>query len=191
MTTMFALDTDKQLVTAAISHLVRPGSEQKYEQWLHHVSGIAQQFPGYSGVSFIRPQDATYPEYTILLKFDCYQHLKEWLDAPIRERWIENVKPLVQHDQSMQVLSGLETWFTLPKKRTEYSPERYKMSILTALMVFVIAELLKILLTPILIGLPHLLQSLLLTVITVFCLMYLVMPRVTRLFYRWLYPKQI
>ena len=89
----------------------------------------------------------------------------------------------------MQVLSGLETWFTLTKKRTEYSPKLYKMSILTALMVFVIAEPLNILLTPILIGLPYLLRSLLLTVLTVFCLMYLVMPRVTRLFYRWLYPK--
>ncbi|MCW6054016.1 antibiotic biosynthesis monooxygenase [Microcoleus sp. A2-C5] len=183
------LDTDKQPVTAAISHLVKPGREQEYEQWLHDVSGVAQQFDGHCGVSFIRPHDSSHPEYAIVLKFDCYKHLKEWMDSPVRQRWIDKVQPLVQQDQNVEILTGLETWFTLPGKLVQHPPKRYKMAILTGLAVFVVVQLLGALLAPALTVLPPLVRSFVLTLLTVFCLTYLVMPRVTRLFYRWLYPK--
>ena len=188
---MFALDSDKQQVTAAISHLVKPGREQEYEQWLHDISRIAQEFEGHCGVSFIRPQDSTNPEYAIVLKFDCYKHLKEWMDSPVRQRWIDKAKPLVQQDQDVQILTGLETWFTLPGKLVQHPPKRYKMTILTALAVFAVAQILGIIVVPALIGLPPLLRSFALTVFTVFLLTYVVMPRVTQLFYHWLYPKRV
>jgi uncharacterized protein len=184
------LDTDKQQVTATISHLVKPGREQEYEQWLHDISGVAQQFDGHCGVSFIRPQDSTHPEYTIVLKFDCYKHLKAWMDSPVRQRWIDKAKPLVQQDQNVQILTGLETWFTLPGKLVQHPPKRYKMALLTSLAVFAIAQALGIIVAPALVGIPPLLRSFLLTVCTVFLLTYVVMPRVTRLFYHWLYPNR-
>ncbi|HEY9849812.1 MAG TPA: antibiotic biosynthesis monooxygenase [Leptolyngbyaceae cyanobacterium] len=184
-----ALDTDRQPITAVISHLVKQGCEEEYEQWLRDISAVAQQFEGHAGVSFIRPQDAAHPEYVIILKFDCYKHLKEWMDSPTRQRWIDLVKPLVQQDQNVQILTGLETWFTLPGKLVQHPPKRYKMAILTSLAVFAVAQLLGILIAPGLTVLPPLVRSLVLTVLTVFCLTYLVMPRVTRLFYGWLYPK--
>jgi uncharacterized protein len=63
------------------------------------------------------------------------------------------------------------------------------MSILTALAVFAVAQVLGLVLTPALIGLHFLLRSFVLTMVTVFILTYVVMPRVTQLFYGWLYPK--
>jgi uncharacterized protein len=189
MTPAIVLDTDKQIVTVAITHLVKPGREPEYERWLHNISGVAQQFEGHVGVSFIRPQDAAYPEYAIVLKFDCYKHLKQWLDSPVRQRWIDKAKPLVQQDQDMQILTGLETWFTLPGKLVQHPPKRYKIAILTALAVFAVAQLMSAIVAPGLTVLPPLVRSFVLTVLTVFCLTYLVMPRVTRLFYRWLYPR--
>jgi uncharacterized protein len=185
------LDSDRQLVTAVISHLVKPGQEQAYEQWLHDVSDVAQQFAGHAGVDFVRPVDTSYPEYAIILKFDCYQHLRAWLDSPIRQRWIDQVQPLVQHDQKVQVLTGLETWFTLPGKLVQRPPKRYKMAILSALAVFVVAQGLGLVVAPVLTSLPPLGRSFVLTLVTVFILTYVVMPRVTRLFYRWLYPKPL
>jgi uncharacterized protein len=181
-------ESDRQQVTAVVSHLVKPGWERDYERWLHDISEVAQQFEGHMGVSLIRPQDPTYPEYAIVLKFDCYKHLKQWLDAPIRQHWIDKVKPLVQQNQEVQILTGLETWFTLPGKLVQHSPKRYKMAILSALAVFAVAQLLGATIAPALKVLHPLLRSFVLTVLTVFCLTYLVMPRVTRLFYHWLYP---
>jgi uncharacterized protein len=183
------LDSEKQIVTAVICHLVKPGREQAYEQWLHDISVVAQQFAGHAGVSFVRPIDLSHPEYTIILKFDCYQHLKAWMDSPIRQRWIDKVKPLVQSDQTVQVLTGLETWFTLPGRLVQQPPKRYKMAILTALAVFAVVQVLGLLAAFALTSLHPLLRSFLLTVATVFVLTYVVMPRVTRLFYSWLYPK--
>jgi uncharacterized protein len=189
--TQAILESDRQIVTAVICHLVKSGQESAYEQWLHDVSLVAQQFPGHAGVSFVRPADASYPEYVVILKFDCYQHLKAWLDSPIRQRWIDRVKPLVESDQKVQILTGLETWFTLPGKLVQRPPKRYKMAVLTAIAVFAVAQSLGLLLAPSLISLTPLVRSFVLTVITVFILTYVVMPRLTRLFYRWLYPKSL
>jgi uncharacterized protein len=191
MMTEEILDNDQQLVTAVICHLIKPGQEQAYEQWLHDISTVAHQFTGHAGVSFVRPTDANRPEYAIILKFDCYQHLKAWMDSPIRQKWIDKAQPLVQSVQKVQVLTGLETWFTLPGKLVQQPPKRYKMVILTVLVVFAVAQGLGLLVAPALIGLPPLGRSFLLTLVNVLILTYVVMPRVTRLFYRWLYPKSL
>jgi uncharacterized protein len=187
--TQAILDSDQQLVTAVIYHLVKPGQEEAYEQWLRDVSAVAQQFSGHAGVSFVRPTDLSNPEYTIILKFDCSQYLKAWMDSPIRQQWMEKVKPLVQKDQSVQVLTGLETWFTLPGKPVQRPPKRYKMAILTTLGAFAVAQVLSLTVAPALTSLDPMLRSFLLTILNIFALTYVVMPRVTRLFYRWLYPK--
>lgn len=187
--TTFTLQNDNQSVTAVICHLVKPGQEQVYEEWLHDISAVAQQFEGHSGVSFVRPEDRTHPEYAIILKFDRYANLKKWMDSAVRQHWIDKAKPLVQEDQKVQILTGLETWFTLPGQLVKHPPARYKMAILTIATIFLLAQLLQPLFTLILVGFPPLLRALVMTIVNVLLLTYVVMPRVTRLFYRWLYPK--
>lgn len=184
-----AIDSDKQQVTAVISHAVKPERQQEYEQWLHDISAVAQQFEGHCGVSFIRPKDPASLEYAIILKFDSYRNLKRWMDSPTRQSWIEKVKPLVQSDEDVQILTGFETWFTLPGRLIKQPPKRYKMAILTSLAVFAVSQLLGYVIGPLLQFSPGLLRALISVTLTVFLLTYVVMPRVTRLFYRWLYPK--
>lgn len=176
-------------VTAVISHIVRPGREQGYEAWFHGIAADARKFKGHLGVSTIRPHDHAHPEYVVILKFDCYNNLKTWLESDIRQEWIERLQPLIEKPEAIQTLTGLETWFTLPDKPMKAPPPRYKMSILTTLAVFAIAQVLGLVIAPALISLHFLLRSFVLTVVTVFILTYVVMPRVTRLFYGWLYPK--
>ncbi|WNZ45240.1 antibiotic biosynthesis monooxygenase [Leptolyngbya boryana CZ1] len=176
-------------VTAMISHIVRPGREQGYEAWFHGIATDARKFKGHLGVSTIRPHDHTHPEYVVILKFDCYNNLKTWLESDIRQEWIERLQPLIEKPEAIQTLTGLETWFTLPNKPMKAPPPRYKMSILTALAVFAVAQILGLVMTPALINLHFLLRSFVLTAVTVFILTYIVMPHVTRLFYGWLYPK--
>ena len=110
----FSVKNENLPVTAVISHLVKPGCEREYEKWLQGISAAAEQFEGHCGVSIIRPQDHTYPEYVIILKFDRYANLKNWLESDIRQHWIERSERLVQKPQNLQTLTGLEAWFTLP-----------------------------------------------------------------------------
>jgi hypothetical protein len=175
-------------VTAIISHVVRPGREQGYEEWFHGIAADARRFNGHLGVSTIRPQDHAHPEYVVILKFDRYDNLKTWLESDVRRQWVERLQPLIEKPESIQTLTGLETWFTLPSQPLKAPPLRYKMALVTWLGVFVTLAVLSRLLAPLLSRLPILLNQLVTTGLVVACLTYLVMPRLTKLFKRWLYP---
>ena len=175
-------------VTAIISHLVRTGREQGYEEWLHGIATAAHQFKGHLGVSVIRPSDHVHPEYVAIVKFDHYDNLKTWLESSVRQEWLERLQPLIEKPETIQTLTGLETWFTLPNKPMTAPPPRYKMAIVTWLGVSFTIPILNHFLVPFLAGLPALLRTLLVTGLTVALLTYVIMPRLTQLFRKWLYP---
>ena len=184
---MKSIDDDRQ-ITAVLSQLVRSGRESGYEEWLKGVSAAAAKFPGHCGVSIIRPKNSAHPEYVIILRFERYCDLKNWLESDIRKEWIERSRPLVQQPQDIQMLTGLETWFNLPDKTLKPAPPNYKMAVVTWLGVQVITILISYFFTPFLSKLPFLLNLSLANALVVIGLTYLVMPGLTRLFYRWLYP---
>lgn len=181
-------EQNDQPVTAVISHLVKPERRDDYERWLHGIASAAQQFEGHMGVSIIRPDDPTYPEYVSILRFDHYINLRQWLESEVRKNWLNWAKPLIQKDETVQTLTGLEAWFTLPDRPLKRPPKRYKMAILTTLAVYTLSNLLGHVLTPLLSGIPAWLRSLLIIALVVVLLTYVVMPQLTRLFYPWLYP---
>ena len=175
-------------VTAIISHVVRSGREQGYEEWFHGIATDARKFKGHLGVSAIRPRDHAHPEYVVILKFDRYNNLKTWLESEVRQEWIERLQPLIEKPEAIQTLSGLETWFSLPNQPFKSSPPRYKMALVTWLGVFITLAVLSRLLAPLLSRLPVLLNQFITTGLVVALLTYLIMPRLTQLFRKWLYP---
>ena len=180
---------DIQPVTAIISHVVRSGRKQGYEEWIRGIGVAAKTFEGHQGVSIIRPRDRARPEYVVILRFDCYDHLKQWLESETRREWIERLQPLIEKPEDIQTLTGLETWFTLPESPLKTPPRRYKMALVTWLGVFVTLAILSRLLAPLLSRLPLLLSQLVTTGLVVCLLTYFVMPNLTRLFHRWLHPR--
>ncbi len=181
-------DEETHQVTAIISHFIRSGREQGYEEWLHGIATDAHQFKGHLGVNVIRPCDPTHPEYVAIVRFDHYNNLKTWLESSVRQEWLERLQPLIEKPETIQTLTGLETWFTLPNKPMKAPPPRYKMAVVTWLGVFLTISILNRLLVPLLVGLPVLLTTLLVTGLTVALLTYGIMPRLTQLFRKWLYP---
>lgn len=175
-------------VTAVISHVVRAGREEGYEEWFHGIAADARKFTGHLGVSAIRPQDHAHPEYVVILKFDCYNNLKTWLESDVRREWIERLQPLIERPENIQTLSGLETWFALPNRPMKAPPPRYKMALVTWVGVFSTIFVLNWVLTPLLLGFPAILRLLISTGVTVLLLTYVIMPRLTQLFRKWLYP---
>ncbi|TFI54867.1 antibiotic biosynthesis monooxygenase [Mastigocladus laminosus UU774] len=182
-------DEDAQ-VTAIISHIIRPGREQGYEEWFRGIAADARKFKGHLGVSTIRPRDRVHPEYVVILKFDRYDNLKTWLESDVRRDWIERLQPLIEKPEAIQTLTGLETWFTLPKQPLQSPPPRYKMALVTWLGVSVTLAVVSRLLSPLLSGLPILLNQLITTGLVVALLTYVIMPRLTQLLQRWLYSNR-
>lgn len=100
------------------------------------------------------------------------------------------MQPLICGPETVQVLTGWETWFQLPGRSPQKPPQRYKITLLTWLAVFGVSTLLTPLLAPLLAPFPPLLRQFVSIGVAVWLLGYFVMPRLTRLFHRWLYPNR-
>ncbi|MDJ0595556.1 MAG: hypothetical protein QNJ72_37155 [Pleurocapsa sp. MO_226.B13] len=173
-------------VTAVISHYIRPGREQGYEAWLSGISQAARQFEGHNGVTILRPQPGSRAEYVIILRFDKYNNLCRWMKSSERQEWLERAKPLIEKPENVQVLTGLEALVSLPNT-TSPSPPKYKTAFVTWIGVFICVSTLGYFLAPFLANLPYLLRQAIMTGLVVVLLAYVVMPRLTRLFYKWLH----
>ena len=181
---------DDPPVTAVASRRVKQGREQEFEEWASGILAAANEAPGYLGSEVLRPSDnEDDDEYRIIFRFDHASNLRAWEDSDERHRWLRKAEPLV-HEEKVHVLTGLETWSTLPTKLGEPAPPRYKMVVVTWLAVFPVVTLIFSLFGQWLNLLPTLLRTLVFTAVMVTLMTYVVMPRMTRLFSFWLYPNR-
>jgi uncharacterized protein len=175
-------------VTAVASRRVKPGREEEFEEWVSGILAEAGNAPGYLGSEVLRPSDPEDDEYRIVFRFDHASNLHAWEESEERRRWLEKSRPLLREEEKVSVLTGLETWFTLPSKAGEPAPPRYKMAVVTWLAVFPVVLILFSLFGPWLELLPTVLRTLVFTLVMVTLMTYVIMPRMTRLFSFWLYP---
>jgi len=178
-------------VTVVVSRRVKPGCEAAYEEWIHGVTQAAGRFEGHRGMNVFRPSDADHPDYVLVFQFARQADLDRWVQSDERKAWLEKMQPLVQGPGKMDVLTGLENWFTLPTNPhapPPPPPPRHKMAVVTWLAIFPVINVVSAALTPVLSPLPVLLRSALMSALMVVLMTYVVMPRMTRLFARWLFP---
>ncbi len=175
-------------VTAVASRRVKRGREREFEEWAEGILAAANEYPGYLGSEVLRPgDDPGDDEYRIVFRFDQASNMRAWEESEERHGWLKEAEPLI-HEERVNVLTGLETWFTRPAKPGEPAPPRYKMAAVTWLAVYPLITLILLLAGPVLSVLPMLVRTLVLTAVMVTLMTYVVMPRMTRLFSFWLYP---
>ncbi len=170
-----------------ISRRVKPGCEPDFEVFLAGVTEACSQFPGYLGSSIFRPATADDPEYRVIFKFDRLSNLRRWETSQQRHHWFSQAAALTESPPQIQVLTGLETWFTLPGRAELVPPPRYKMVVVTWLAVFPLITLLSTILQPYVGDFPLPLRVMLITAIAVPVMTYGLMPQMTRWFAGWLY----
>jgi antibiotic biosynthesis monooxygenase (ABM) superfamily enzyme len=173
-------------VTTTVTRRIKPGHEAAYEAFLAGISGAARAFPGYLGIEVFRPPGQG-GEYRTVYRFDSAAHLHGWLDSPERAAWLERAESHVAGPMRTQVLTGLESWFTLPTQPGA-PPPPYKMALVTWATIFPLITLVVVATAPLLGSLPLVLRLAVTTGVTVPLMTWVVMPRVTRLLHRWLYP---
>ena len=175
-------------VTATVTRRVKQGHEAAYEEFLADISGAAKAFPGYLGEEVFRPAGGVGGEYRIVYRFDSPAHLRGWLESSERAAWLERAEPHVAGPMRTQFLTGLESWFTLPTQPGAPAPPSYKMAILTWVTIFPLITLVVVVSAPFIGSLPLIPRLAVTTLVTVSLMTWVVMPRVTRLLRRWLYP---
>lgn len=174
-------------VTVCVTQKVRRGREADFEAWLTGISGAAEQFPGHQGISIIHA--ARSQEYTYIFRFDTFKHLQAWESSDERNSWVNKLRGLAETDAKKQILTGLEYWFTLSNGGAKPVPPRYKMAFVTVLAIYPLTTLLGYMVNPAPMSFVHLLKGLAVSVTAVTLMTYVVMPRMTRLFARWLFGK--
>lgn len=175
-------------VTVTISRRVKPECQEEFELFLVGITNACGQFRGHLGSNIFRPVNSDDPEYRVIFKFDRLSNLRNWETSLERKQWFDIAEPLTVSPPKIQVISGLETWFTLSGKPSITPPPRYKMALVTWLAVFPLITIISATLQQLLGMLPLVLRVAIVTAIAVPTMTYLLMPQMTKLFAVWLYP---
>ena len=182
--------SDEQGATVVITHRVREGRHADYERWLNQIAPLCKGSPGHLDWHIVRPIPGLTETYTVIIRFDTRAHLQEWMESPARARLIEKVKPLFVTGDDFFISSGLDFWFTPGGARAKV-PVRWKQYLVTWSAIFPLVLGAPLVVAPVLryLGVPnnHLLTTLFVTGTVVYLMVYVVMPRYTKLIQRWLF----
>ena len=184
-----AVETDEN-ATVVITHHVRATHESDYENWLQEIVPVASSQPGHLGAMIIRPVPGASSTYTVVIRFDTREHLVAWMSSKERARLIEKVQPCIVEEDRYQVQSGLDFWFT-PEGVKPKIPKKWKQSLVTWSAIYPLVLGVTLLVSALYrsLGIPthYYLNTLLVTGIVVLLMVYIVMPRYTKLIHHWLY----
>jgi uncharacterized protein len=176
--------------TVVITHRVRGDKHAEYERWLQEIAPLCKASPGHLDWHIVRPIPEVTETYTVIIRFDTTEHLKSWMESSERKQLIEKVQPLFVGADAFYISSGLDFWFT-PAGAKARVPARWKQYVITWSAIYPLALGVPLVIVPVLrevgvpVGLP--LATLASTAVVVFLMVYVVMPRYTRLVQRWLF----
>jgi antibiotic biosynthesis monooxygenase (ABM) superfamily enzyme len=174
-------------VTIIVNRRVKPGTEARFEEWLHGVTTECMRFPGHLGVNVIRPAHVATGDYVLIFRFDTYAHLQAWEQSEVRAQWLAKATEFTVGEARVRKVTGLEYWFDTPGQAAP--PPRHKMAMVTVLGIYPLLILVVPALRALLGGLPELLAALLSALIMVSLMTYAVMPLLIRLLAPWLFPR--
>ncbi|ULG68310.1 antibiotic biosynthesis monooxygenase [Marinobacterium sediminicola] len=176
-------------VTVVISRRVIKGQEDQFEQLSSEMTYRASRYPGYLGADLFRPASPNDPEYRIIFKFADEPSLAAWQASTERAEILEQIEPLLVTPSKVETMSGIVNWFTLPGHNPVKPPPKARMTFVSWLALYPTVTLIFFLFGDLLAQIPLLLRTLIVTAVVMVAMSYLLMPRFTRWFAFWLFPK--
>ena len=180
----------KGTASATITQRIEPPCEQAYEALLVGIHEAAKAFGGFLRREVIKSHAGSYLEYTHVIHFDSETNLRRWEHSPERLDWLNRMAAMAIHSTPLRMITGLETWFTLSPGKPIVPPPRYKMAVVTWLAIFPLITLISYATASYFGNLPIFARTLTMSAVVVPLMTYVVMPRMTRVFRRWLFPAE-
>jgi antibiotic biosynthesis monooxygenase (ABM) superfamily enzyme len=175
-------------VTTIFARKVRPGEEQRYETWLAGIAEASSHFAGAQGTTILRPGEGR-SEYVAVVQFDCAANLERWMISPERAHWLEALEDITLDAEEVSSLTGMERWFTLPDRSVSQAPPKWKSGLLVLLGLYPLVLLITPLMQRVAGEWPGPLRVLFSLTVSVSIMVFFVMPQLSRVFFRWLYPE--
>jgi antibiotic biosynthesis monooxygenase (ABM) superfamily enzyme len=177
-----------EIVTLVIKHRVKQGQEAQYEAWLRRIVAIAASYPGHLGVDVIRGKADGLHMFTCVLRFCSTDAMQSWLDSAQRRELVAEAAPMLADGDLTEVNPHNEFWF-VPASDTP-PPPRWKQSVVTFFVICPLTLLIPLLWGPVFRAFPllgnYVIGTALVTITIVLLVVYVLMPRATRLFAPWL-----
>jgi antibiotic biosynthesis monooxygenase (ABM) superfamily enzyme len=158
--------------------------EKEYDDWLQRFMISERQFRGFLGTTIISPGGNISSVRYVINRFADQASLDAWENSEAALSLLEEVNKY----STLQRVTGLETWFTLPDLKTISAPPKWKMAIVSFIGAYSISLVAHYILS-IYLGQRPMLTNILMTIILVVGLTYFAMPLLSRLLRRWLYPR--
>ena len=180
-------DSEGGPVTVTVARRVTPGREREFEDWYDGIIGAAARHPGFLGAGFLRPHRMG-EDWHVVYRFADAAALRGWEASGERARWLREVDDLIEEETGVQRVSGLETWFAMPG-RTAPAPARWKMFLVTLAAIVPLVLLMNVAVLPAITDWPLVVRTLVFAGTLTALMTWVVMPRMTRLFRRFLYAR--
>lgn len=178
-----------EVVTAIIAHDVRPEAHDDYERWLTEIRGTVRHFSGFLSADTIRPVKEQH-RFTTIIRFEGVENLRIWLESKVRHRLLQKIETTLEQGDRVEIRTGLDFWFAAPGGPAK-APRPYKQFLIVLSVIYPLAVVVPWALAPILgyggFWSEPLVSKLLSSAVIVSLMVYVIMPRFTRLVAKWLH----
>lgn len=180
--------SDNAAVTVVVRRMTKPGCETDFEEAMREFAAFALAAPGNRGIHILRSGEGHPREYTVVDRFVDEDARSAFVALPAYQEWMVRLRALTEEEPDIQQGGGLCGWFTLPGHTTAAPPKRVKMALVTFLGVYPLTSVLPRFVGGLLPGWHPLVVNIFATGLVVILLTWAVMPVLTRVFRRWLFP---
>jgi antibiotic biosynthesis monooxygenase (ABM) superfamily enzyme len=183
-------------VTVAITRRADPSRNAEMLAWVRAGSTLAEDFPGFLGVGWMRPVLGS-SEWHMLYRFADADALHAWEQSPQRQWWLSSAQGMVEHTR-VERRTGIEGWFDPPQEQQiddlagpppPAAPPRWKQAVTIWLGFFPLSLLASVTLGHLVAGQNAVVRTLVTTLCLTPLMTYLVLPQVTKALQWWLHGR--
>ncbi|WP_326792555.1 antibiotic biosynthesis monooxygenase [Streptomyces sp. NBC_00841] len=124
-----------EMVTAVVSHEVRPGREEGFLRWQERAFKAQAKSPGFMGSELFKPVEGVQEHWVVVFRFDSREHLDDWLASDVRQTLLEEGRTYFASYDVRKVGSAFSGWFRFGEGKQDNAPPNWKqaMTVLLAL----------------------------------------------------------
>ncbi len=178
------IDEADGAVTVLVARRVVPGKEIEFEKWASELTRAASSFDGFLGAGLLRPGHVG-QSWHVVYRFASADDLARWEESRTRSELLA-IGEQVMSTANVRRMTGLETWFEVPG-RTAPAPPRWKMFVVTSMVIFVLQLTLNLILRQVDSTIALVPRVALVSFTVSAAMTWIVQPRLAVLLERWLY----
>ncbi|MFE7705472.1 antibiotic biosynthesis monooxygenase [Streptomyces sp. NPDC057486] len=179
-----------EVVTAVISHEVKPGREEGFLRWQEKALKAQAKSPGFMGSELFKPVEGVQEHWVVVFRFDSREHLDDWLASDVRQKLLEEGRTYFTSYDVRKVGSAFSGWFRFGEGEQDNAPPNWKQAMTVVLALYPTVTVLNLTEGHWLdgLGVPGYIGLFIGNVLSVSVLTWLLMPLVNKALAFWLVP---